>query len=61
MREVEPWTELLDAARGDGRLVGEAFEHARAARLAALPPQLHPTLAAALRATGIEALYEHQA
>jgi DEAD/DEAH box helicase domain-containing protein len=61
MREVEPWTELLDVARGDGRLVGEAFEHARAARLAPLPPQLHPALAAALRGAGIEALYEHQA
>jgi len=61
MREVEPWTELLDLARADGRLVGEAFEHARAARLAPLPPELHPMLAEALRGAGIEALYEHQA
>ena len=61
MREIEPWTELLDAARADGRLVGEAFEHARDASLAALPPELHPLLAAALRGAGIEQLYSHQA
>ncbi|MGD1051485.1 MAG: DEAD/DEAH box helicase [Solirubrobacteraceae bacterium] len=61
MREIEPWTELLDAARADGRLVGEAFEHARDASLAVLPPELHPMLAAALRGAGIEQLYSHQA
>ncbi len=61
MREIEPWTELLDAARADGRLVGEAFEHARDASLAVLPPELHPLLAAALRGAGIEQLYSHQA
>jgi DEAD/DEAH box helicase domain-containing protein len=60
-REIEPWTALLEGARGDGRLVGEAFEHARAARFEALPPGLHPQLQAALRATGIERLYSHQA
>ena len=46
MREIEPWTALLDEARGDQRLVGEAFEHARAARFADLPPELHPELSA---------------
>jgi len=61
MREIEPWTALLDAARGDQRLVGEAFEHARAASFAPLPAELHPALAAALRAGGIERLYSHQA
>ena len=45
IRQIEPWTALLDEARDDRRLVGEAFEHARAARFAALPPQLHPALA----------------
>ena len=61
MREIEPWSALLDEARGDERLVGEAFEFARAARLAPLPADLHPELAAALRAGGIDALYSHQA
>jgi DEAD/DEAH box helicase domain-containing protein len=60
-REIEPWTALLDLARGDRRLVGEAFEHARAARFAPLPPELHPQLSAALAASGIERLYSHQA
>jgi DEAD/DEAH box helicase domain-containing protein len=61
MREIEPWTALLDGARGDGRLVGEAFEQARAARFAPLPPELHPLLAKALGACGIDKLYSHQA
>jgi len=60
-REIEPWTALLASARGDGRLVGEAFEHARAPRFEALPAELHPQLQAALRAAGIERLYSHQA
>jgi len=61
MREIEPWAALLDEARGDRRLVGEAFEHARTARFAELPPQLHPALLASLRAAGIARLYSHQA
>jgi DEAD/DEAH box helicase domain-containing protein len=60
-REIEPWSALLEVARGDRRLVGESFEGARAARFAQLPPQLHPELAAALREAGIERLYSHQA
>ena len=60
-REIEPWTALLDQARGDGRLVGEAFEFARDARVADLPDDLHPDLLDALRAAGIERLYSHQA
>jgi DEAD/DEAH box helicase domain-containing protein len=60
-REIEPWTALLASARGDGRLVGEAFEHARAPRFEALPAELHPQLQASLRAAGIERLYSHQA
>ena len=61
IREIEPWAALLDEARGDQRLVGEAFEHARMARFAELPPQLHPALLASLRAAGITRLYSHQA
>ena len=59
-RDIEPWTELLDAARGGEQLVGEAFEHARAASFAEFPDQLHPVLADALRASGIERLFSHQ-
>jgi DEAD/DEAH box helicase domain-containing protein len=61
IREIEPWAALLDEARDDQRLVGEAFEHARMARFAELPPQLHPALLASLRAAGITRLYSHQA
>jgi len=58
---VEPWSALLDAGREDERLVREAFEGARAAHLAPIPADLHPTLAAALRRNGVESLYRHQA
>jgi DEAD/DEAH box helicase domain-containing protein len=61
IREIEPWEALLDDARADRRLVGEAFEHARVARFTPLAPELHPALATALRAAGIERLYSHQA
>ena len=60
-REIEPWSELLDAGRADERLVYEAFEHGRDPELVPLPETLHPRLQEALRATGIEALYSHQA
>jgi DEAD/DEAH box helicase domain-containing protein len=60
MREIEPWTALVDAAREQQRVVGEAFECARAARVAPLPNDLHPLLAQALRATGVRELYTHQ-
>ena len=58
---VEPWSALLDAGREDERLVREAFEGARAAHLAPIPADLHPTLADALRRNGVESLYRHQA
>jgi DEAD/DEAH box helicase domain-containing protein len=61
IRQIEPWTALLDEARDDRRLVGEAFEHARAARFAELPQQLHPALLECLRDAGIARLYSHQA
>ena len=37
-REIEPWTALLDLARGDRRLVGEAFEHAGSDVILVRPP-----------------------
>ena len=50
-RELEPWTELLDAARGGELLVGESFEWARRGRGLELPSELHPDLAEDRRAT----------
>jgi DEAD/DEAH box helicase domain-containing protein len=61
LREIEAWTELLDEAREDGTLVGEAFEYARDARTAEIPEEVHPLLRDALAASGIERLYTHQA
>ena len=60
IRQIEPWTALLDGARG-AQLVGEAFEFERPARVAELPETLHPALVEALRASGIGTLYSHQA
>jgi DEAD/DEAH box helicase domain-containing protein len=58
---TQPWSALLDAGRADERLVHEAFEGAREAISAPLPDTLHPALLAALRANGIESLWQHQA
>jgi DEAD/DEAH box helicase domain-containing protein len=60
-RTQEPWTELLDAGAADERLVHEARSGTRNARTVSLPDDLHPQLATALRANGIEGLYTHQA
>ncbi|HTN24719.1 MAG TPA: DEAD/DEAH box helicase, partial [Solirubrobacteraceae bacterium] len=59
--EAHPWSQLLDLARADGRLVREAFEGAREAIREPLPDTLHPALTAALGHAGIEALWSHQA
>ncbi len=59
-RRIEPWSALLDEARGDGRLVQESTEGPRRARPCAPPSELHPDLLAALGRTGIERLYSHQ-
>src|SRR3954464_13289256 len=59
-RQRHPWNDLLDAGREDERLVREAFEGGTPARLVD-PPPLHPKLLDALRATGVERLYSHQA
>jgi DEAD/DEAH box helicase domain-containing protein len=55
------WETALDPAREDGRLVAESAEAATMAKLTDLPESLHPVLAEALRAAGIESLYSHQA
>ena len=60
-REIEPWSELLDAAEADERVVAQAFEGARAATSVPLPRDLHPDLLAGLGRAGIERLYAHQA
>ncbi len=60
-RTTEPWSALLDAGRGDGRLVSEAREGPTDATLVELPGELHPDVRAALGAVGIERLYAHQA
>src|SRR3954452_3721594 len=59
--EAHPWSALLDAGRADARLVREAFEGAREPQTAPLPEELHPALLAALRASGVPALWSHQA
>src|SRR5512132_4662352 len=60
-RRTEPWSALLDAGRSDDRLVREAYEGARAARVADVPADLHPALRQGLQTAGIERLYTHQA
>src|SRR3954468_23873516 len=61
VRTTEPWSGLLDEGRGDGGLVREAFEGARAPELAAVPETLHPEVREALARAGVDALYSHQA
>jgi DEAD/DEAH box helicase domain-containing protein len=56
-----PWTALLDSGRADERLVHEHTYRAREGRPAGIPEDLHPVVIEALRSTGIEVLYEHQA
>ncbi len=59
--EAHPWSALLDAGRADARLVREAFEGAREAQTAPLPDTLHPLVIEALKRSGIETLWSHQA
>jgi DEAD/DEAH box helicase domain-containing protein len=61
VRDIEPWDELLAAGREDERLVMQAAQNRRAARAVALPDELHPEVAEALRARGVDALWSHQA
>jgi DEAD/DEAH box helicase domain-containing protein len=50
--QTEPWAELLQAGREDGRLVRQAYEGPRDAALVDVPEELHPELRAALRPPG---------
>jgi DEAD/DEAH box helicase domain-containing protein len=59
-RRKEPWSELLDAGRSDGRLVREAREGPGAARSTPFPAGLHPEVLAGLQRIGIDSLYSHQ-
>jgi DEAD/DEAH box helicase domain-containing protein len=61
VREIQPWDELLRAGREDERLVMQSAQNRRPAREAPIPDELHPAVADALRARGIERLYSHQA
>lgn len=56
-----PWTELLARGRGEGTLVHQAREGARAPRMSPIPADLNPALRDALAGQGIGELYEHQA
>src|SRR6266508_1327168 len=60
-RRTEPWSALLEAGRADERLVREAFEGARPARFADVPPDLHPAVQQGLANAGVDQLYAHQA
>ena len=60
IRDIEPWDALLEAGRTDERLVMQSAQHARPPREAAIPDALHPEVAEALRARGIEKLWAHQ-
>ena len=55
------WDAVLAPGRDDGRLVAESSEPATMAKLTDLPAELHPDLAEALAADGIESLSSHQA
>jgi DEAD/DEAH box helicase domain-containing protein len=61
VREIEPWDELLAEGRADERLVRQSMQHERFPELVALPEELHPDVANALRARGVDALWSHQA
>ncbi len=61
VRDIEPWDALLQAGRDDDRLVTQTSQHPRPARETAIPDELHPEVADALRARGIERLWAHQA
>ena len=60
-RDSAPWEALLRAGREDERLVVQSAENRRPGRAVAIPDVLHPQVAEALRARGIERLWSHQA
>jgi DEAD/DEAH box helicase domain-containing protein len=61
VRDIEPWDALLQAGRDDERLVMQASQHPKPPRETAIPEELHPEVADALRSHGIERLWAHQA
>jgi DEAD/DEAH box helicase domain-containing protein len=61
VRDIEPWDELLQTGRADERLVMQSAQNRRPGRAVAIPEELHPRVAEALHARGIERLYSHQA
>jgi DEAD/DEAH box helicase domain-containing protein len=61
VRDIEPWDELLQAGRDDERLVMQTAQNRRPPRAVAIPGELHPKVAEALHARGMDRLYSHQA
>jgi DEAD/DEAH box helicase domain-containing protein len=61
VREIEPWDDLLEAGRTDERLVVQTSVYARPAQVRPVPPDLHPSVAAALERAGFDELWSHQA
>src|SRR3954452_22562599 len=60
-RDIEPWDALLAAGREDERLVMQTAQNRREPRAVAIPEALHPAVADALQARGIDRLWSHQA
>src|SRR5215212_9778705 len=61
VRDIEPWDELLEAGRTDERLVTQSAVNAKPGHERPIPGELHPEVADALRARGIDRLWSHQA
>jgi DEAD/DEAH box helicase domain-containing protein len=59
-QQTEPWNALLEQGETDGRLVLSSLARPQEPLLEPLPGDLEPTVAGALRATGIDRLYSHQ-
>jgi DEAD/DEAH box helicase domain-containing protein len=59
-RTAAPWDALLEEARGE-QLVAQSRYGARPPEVEPLPDDLHPALLEALRRTGVDRLYSHQA
>ena len=60
-RDIEPWDALLQTGRTDERLVTQTSVNARPGKPVKIPDELHPQVADALKANGIERLWSHQA
>ncbi len=60
MRSTEPWAELLQTGRDDGRLVHESRRLSQAAHRVPLPDELSPPVREALGRVGVRELYAHQ-